>query len=358
MIKYSKIIASLAIVFMFSSCNPDDGPKAAKLRDYQTQYNTEKADIEEFLRTHKYSVVDNPGAQDDQDVAFTEVPENDPTSIWNSGELLSRNVTRKDVDYTIYYLKLREGGGADLNDLHAQPSNVDGVLAAYEGRYIARAKVAIEDEGVEIGDLIHRQFEINPFPSTFLSLETVIYGWKEIFPQFRPGDVISIDGQPNLYSDFGAGIMFIPSGLAYYNNAQGAIPTYAPLIFSFKLYDIIRLDQDGDGIPSYLEDLNQDRYIYVDDLGVASPEDDTDGDGIANFMDIDDDNDGTLTKTELRRPRANPSMPFTYYSYNGAVEDDLSTPDIDETQGVPSCGATPDYTTPTRLRRYLDPTCN
>jgi hypothetical protein len=30
--------------------------------------------------------------------------------------------------------------------------------------------------------------------------------------------------------------------------------------FSFKLFELQRLDQDGDGIPSYLEDLNGDGY--------------------------------------------------------------------------------------------------
>jgi hypothetical protein len=34
-----------------------------------------------------------------------------------------------------------------------------------------------------------------------------------------------------------------------------------PLIFKFKLFAISRLDQDGDGIPSYLEDLNGDGYM-------------------------------------------------------------------------------------------------
>jgi hypothetical protein len=65
--------------------------------------------------------------------------------------------------------------------------------------------------------------------------------------------------EPLLYN--GAGVMFIPSGLAYYSTGSGSIPTYVPLIFKFKLFAISRLDQDGDGIPSYLEDLNGDGYM-------------------------------------------------------------------------------------------------
>jgi hypothetical protein len=41
-----------------------------------------------------------------------------------------------------------------------------------------------------------------------------------------------------------------------------SIPAYAPLIFSIKLYEINRLDSDGDGILNFQEDLNNDGYIY------------------------------------------------------------------------------------------------
>ncbi len=376
MTKFSKIIALIAIVFSLSGCNPDDDTPRAKLRNYQTQYLTDKANIEEFLKTHSYSVLENPGAHDDQDVTFTEVEMDDPTSMWNSGELISRTVTRNDVDYTLYYISIREGGGADQSALRSQPTNVDAVLAAYEGRYLKRATAqdSISVPGIGVGDLIHRVFESNPFPSTFLALESTIPAWGEIFPEFRPGDRTSVTGEPNLYTDFGAGIMFVPSGLAYYNNAQGAIPAYSPLIFSFKLYDINRLDQDNDGIPSYLEDSG-DRYIRLNpDMTAVDPADDTDGDGIANYMDVDDDNDGVTTRAELRRP-ANPNNPnasATYYSFFGDAIDDLTTPFIDETRGIPRCFTTPpqydpvtntiiyneeDFTAEPRLRRHLDPNC-
>ncbi|HEX8562729.1 MAG TPA: FKBP-type peptidylprolyl isomerase [Flavobacterium sp.] len=374
MTNFYRIIAVIAIIISFAGCNPSDDDPTVKLRDYNTQYVTDLALIQEFLKTHSYTVNNNPGAHTDQDVTFTDVPENDPTAIWNSEQLLEWPVTRNGVSYTIYYLKLRDGGGADASNLRMQPSNVDAVLAAYEGRYITRAIAANEEEGIEVGDLVHRVFENTPFPTNFLPLESVIQGWREIFPQFRPGDRTSVVGEPNLYTDFGAGVMFIPSGLAYYNNLQGSIPAYAPLIFSFKLYDVNRLDQDSDGIPSYLEDLNGDRYIRYNEEGVANTEDDTDDDGIADYLDFDDDNDGALTRTELRRPvdPAHPNAAFTYYSFNGAAVDDPTTPFINETYGIPRCFTTPptydpdsgtinynplDFTAADRLRRHLDPTC-
>jgi hypothetical protein len=92
--------------------------------------------------------------------------------------------------------------------------------------------------------------------------------------------------------------MFIPSGLGY-AAGSASIPSYSPLVFSFKLFELQRLDQDGDGIPSYLEDLDGDGYSRVLATGVLNP-DDTDGDGIPNFLDVDDDGDGYGTKTKLK----------------------------------------------------------
>ena len=104
--------------------------------------------------------------------------------------------------------------------------------------------------------------------------------------------------------------MFLPSGLAYFQNGPGSIPSYAPLVFSFKLYEIQRLDTDGDGILNYQEDLDDDDYMYdyrnlinyptfpEDKIRYA---DDTDKDGIPNFLDVDDDGDGYITKLEISK---------------------------------------------------------
>lgn len=298
-------MAVLLVVVSTVSCNPDDESTNAPLRDYQTQYNDDLALIEQFMKTHSYSVVNNPGAFDDQDVTYTEVPLDDPSAMWNSPDKHVRTYTRNGVEYSIYYISIREGGGADQSALLSQPTNVDAVLSSYEGRYLIKQPSLDENQNPildENGDpvMIYKNnvFETNPYPETFLGLESTIFGWREIFPQFRPGNHSSTNGQPNIYTDFGSGIMFIPSALAYYNNAKGSIPAYAPLIFAFKLYDINRLDQDGDGIPSYREDINGDRYFYFDEDGAAIG-DDSDLDEVPDYLDLDDDNDGLLTRTEI-----------------------------------------------------------
>ncbi|MBX9806224.1 MAG: FKBP-type peptidylprolyl isomerase, partial [Flavobacteriaceae bacterium] len=154
-------------------------------------------------------------------------------------------------------------------------------------------------------------------------------GWSEIFPLFKTG---TSDINPNgtvTHKDFGAGVMFLPSGLAYYNTGKGSIPAYAPLVFSFKLYEIQRLDQDGDGIPSYQEDLNGDGYMRFLATGVDNI-DDTDKDGIPDFFDVDDDGDNYTTKLELKKPDG------TYHTF----------------ETVPSCS-----TSIKGIKRYLTSDC-
>ena len=92
------------------------------------------------------------------------------------------------------------------------------------------------------------------------------------------------------FDKFGRGLIFMPSGLGYFNSAQTSIPTYSPLIFEISVFTINKSDHDGDGVLSINEDPNKDGNPYNDD---------TDEDGVINMYDEDDDGDGILTKDEL-----------------------------------------------------------
>jgi len=332
-----KVLLVLVLSIIAISCSKDDDPVTAPIRDYATQYAADLDTIQKFLKTHAITVTNNPGFTDDQDVAFTVVPELDPSSIWGSNatthnaNLLELSVEKDDITYVIYYLQLRQGFGPTSKS----PCNLDGVLAAYKGRLMNEAAT---------------DFETNNFPQTYFSLSAVIRGWSEVFPKFKTGSYTSNTDGSITYSDFGAGVMFIPSGLAYFSGSSVGIPSYSPLIFNFKLFEVQRSDNDGDGIPSYLEDLNGDGYIRDND---TTYEDDTDQDGTPNAFDVDDDGDAMLTKEEIKYTLLGNTY---YYPFNGAAVDDPATPQ-DETKGIPSCGASPDYTTPTRLRKHLDASC-
>jgi hypothetical protein len=79
--------------------------------------------------------------------------------------------------------------------------------------------------------------------------------------KFKGGTYSSNPDGTVSYRDFGAGV-FYTIRLGYFSQGQNSIPAYAPLIFSIKLYEINRLDSDGDGILNFQEDLNNDGYIY------------------------------------------------------------------------------------------------
>ena len=342
-------ILSITTLSLFSCSKNNDTAEVTPPRDYAVQYASDITDIEEYLKTYYITVVDHAGFADDQDVTFTKIPVGGTQkSIFDQTtyQLKSKAVVLNDITYKLYYLVLREGTGT-------APSNVDGVLASYRGDFLEQT---IESN---VSSLSATLFEEVKYPQQIISLFNTIVGWSETFPQFKTGSYSTRADGTISYNDFGAGIMFIPSGLGYYAAGSASIPSYSPLVFSFKLFELQRLDQDGDGIPSYLEDLNGDGYSRVLATGVLNP-DDTDGDGIPNFLDVDDDGDGYGTKNEIKRPNITVNGSSTangYYPYSGAINDDPLTPNVDERQGIPAYIATSktlDYTTVGRNRVHLD----
>ncbi|MDY0089074.1 MAG: FKBP-type peptidylprolyl isomerase [Flavobacteriaceae bacterium] len=297
-----KLFVLLIVTAGIFSCKDDDDISIPPPRPYDEQYAVDIEAIEEFLSTHYITVTDNPGIYDDMDVVINEIPENGTqTSIKDHPDLTFREVNYHDIVYKVYYLPLRTGIGEN-------PSNVDAVLVTYNGTLL---------DGT--------QFEYTQTPTNMLALDNMIKGWSEIFPKFKTGSYTSNPDGTISFNDFGAGMMFLPSGLGYYNSSRASIPAYSPLVFSFKLFEIQRLDHDNDGIPSYLEDINGDGYLTA--------EDDTDGDGIPDYRDVDDDGDGVLTRTEIKDASGN-IIPF---------------------EDIPDCSGNTEN--PDRLRKYRDPSC-
>jgi hypothetical protein len=110
------------------------------------------------------------------------------------------------------------------------------------------------------------------YPQQIISLFSTIAGWSETFPQFKTGSYTTRADGTISYNDFEQELcLFLPVMLP-------VVLVFRPTTFgfSFKLFELQRLDQDGDGIPSYLEDLNGDGYVRVLATGVLNP-DDTDG---------------------------------------------------------------------------------
>jgi hypothetical protein len=354
--KFKLYFFLFTLSFSFFSCEKDERSiPVLPPRDYAVQNETEKAIIKEFLDSNYISL----GVTDDLDVSFKKIDNGQPSvySLLNSPtypKLLVRKAKFHNVDYDLYHLVLKEGVGE-------APCNLDQVLAAYKGSYLSRDAASV---------LTTTFFEESRFPTIGLNLGATIPGWGEIFPQFKAGKSSVSSGKVS-FSNFGAGVMFLPSALAYYNVGNRDIPAYTPLIFSFKLYEVKRLDTDNDGVPSCYEDLDKDGYLYDYRNTVLYPTasaaglEDTDKDGIPDFLDTDDDGDGISTFNEIKRPNIEINKVFIsngIYPFNGTVDedgkpyDDPTTENINEGQGIPSYkdGKEDNFVKTDRIRVHLD----
>lgn len=267
---FFKLFLFISFSILITSCTGTDTPTTETKRDFSEQYVKDMDSIDQFIDTH-FMTVDT-----DFNVTFTEIePGGTELSIRNQSEypLEFKTVTSTDesdtVSYKVYYLKIREGNGL-------QPTSVDSAYVSYEGRRLDKV-----------------QFDNSPSPLWF-QLQSVIQGWAEIIPLFKAGSFDTTVGpNPTQFTDFGVGVLFVPSGLAYFNAIPSSlIPQYSPLIFSFKLKNVRYRDHDRDGIFSKDE---------VDPLVPGQkPEDyDLDSDKFANMYDVDDDGDNYMTKNEI-----------------------------------------------------------
>ncbi|MBS7255726.1 FKBP-type peptidyl-prolyl cis-trans isomerase [Flavobacterium branchiicola] len=337
------LLAGIAIV----SCNKkdDDEVVVVPLRDYTEQYKADNDSITKYLKTHYIKEVTA-----DFDITFEKIPAGGAqVSVWDQQDypLQNRDVYNDDITYKVYYLVLNEGVGQN-------PINTDRINASYVGSLL-NGTVFDTSNGIPI------TFDLFVYDE-----KSVIEGWAEIFPKFKTGNSTTDASGVVTYNNFGAGVMFLPSGLGYYASGQTDIPAYSPLMFSFKLMGLARWDHDKDGVFDYNEDVNGDGYTYnlADKVKYPNPPaalklvDDTDGDGTPDFLDIDDDGDGYTTLFEITKPTGAPVTGISkYYPYD-PIPDSPVTPNVDETEtwGIPAVlpNGTIDYTTPGRNRLHVD----
>jgi hypothetical protein len=323
-------VLGLTALMFFAGCQKDDTMDPIPARPHADVYPEDLAKLEAYLKAHYVDITDTNtnGKIDVEEIVIDSLDLTHTVSIWDQTAypLQFKMVNIYGVNFKVYYLKFAPGTGDS-------PCGVDRILTSYKGLLL---------DGT--------QFDFSPNAVEF-NMIGLVKGWEYIFPEFKTGTTTTNgDGTLN-HSDYGSGVMFLPSGLGYYNAGFGNIPNYAPLVFTFNLYAVNHLDQDFDGIESRFE------YAFNADGTLI----DTDSDGVPNVFDADDDNDGYLTKDEIRTTlidvTPDPDVEYTFsYPYNGAAVDDPAT-FINETHGIPNCGNT-DFTSPTRLRKHLDPSCH
>ena len=308
--KVSHFLLFLFLSSILLSCKKDPAPVVAPPRDFQVQYDEDIVLIDDYLNEH-YLTVDA-----ENNVTFTKIPEGGTQQSIREQQLFplqfrtlksDRRVTNlvdglvdDPVDYKMYYMIINEGGGV-------RPGVVDSVFVSYKG-----------------WKLDNVVFDQNNTPIWFEN-NSVVPGFRQILTQIKTAENFADnpDGIVN-FNNFGNAVVFIPSGLAYFNTSPANIGAYKNLIFQIKLQSVLYRDQDRDGIRSKDE-------RYGDNLDIWKQ--DSDGDNVPDFLDVDDDDDFVLTKIEIKDPEGN------YYDF----------------ESIPDCND--DTTTTGRLKKHIDPLC-
>jgi len=275
------VLAGFALVAANCKKN-DDG--AIQVRDRQEVYDDDKSKIETFLKTKAFSFDENGN------LSFEDISEGNSGSIWNQQEYPLQSVELKndaytsqtvtgrikdDVSYKVYYVIINEGGGD-------YAKTIDDVYTKYTGFLL---------DGVTKFDQNDYGFW-SSYPQTrYASNVELISGYRQILQQIKTASDIyeNPDGTYG-FNNAGRVIVFIPSGLGYFNTATGAVGGYTPIIFDISLIMKKEVDHDNDGILSKYEDINGNGNFW---------DDDTDGDGKPDFLDLDDDADGKTTREEI-----------------------------------------------------------
>ncbi|GAA4276365.1 FKBP-type peptidyl-prolyl cis-trans isomerase [Aquimarina mytili] len=275
--------AIILTVVLYACNNDDDGSliEAEPVRDRAEQQVTDDAQLVEYLKTHFFTTVDvdlNDDTVIDYQTAILDTIAGDnsgETSIMDSGKLITKEVTFADTKYKLYVLNIDSG----RVDKHV-PKFADSTLVTYRGELLYNSTPVFDSAATPV----------------WFDLTTLVPGFREAMVDFGEASTIDIDMVDGTFTATGFGhlIVFMPSGLGYFagNGPSGRIPSYSPLIFNIQLYRVNESDHDRDGIPSYLEDLDNDRLV-------ADSDDNTDGDQFSNYNDADDDNDGVLTRDEI-----------------------------------------------------------
>jgi FKBP-type peptidyl-prolyl cis-trans isomerase len=263
------------LAFTLTQCDDTTRSVITPLRDYEEQRTADNDSIISFLQSHYYNYEEYANAASGERVEFTiDSLINAPGKTPMIDQVEEHEVQIKDQDgnfitHTMYVIPNVRVGVGD------SPTISDDVYITYKGMFL---------DGYS--------FDQSEQQIWFPGLST-IQGFYELYPFIKRG-TWEVDPETGLitYDGFGTAIAIMPSALGYYGSQSSPNGRqYAPLIFAVDLYTFTTADHDEDSVPTSEEDIDGNRH-FTDDV------DDTDGDGIPNYLDNDDDGDGILTIDE------------------------------------------------------------
>ncbi len=284
-----KAILAMAVSILLFSCGNDDGPDVELIppRLLSEVVTEDEAALTEYLQTHFYNYEDfeNPPADFDFRIVLDTIAgaNGDKRPLINDVQSLALEVSSEDfglednetVSHTLYYLIPRNGTGET-------PTVADSTYIRYEGSLLS---------GVTFDATSDYTWQYLPF---------FLRGYSQAVARIQVGSdiVVNPDGTTEI-TNAGVGVIFLPSGLAYFNGSSNGIPPYSPLIFKVSVGLFVSdTDYDNDGIPSIMEDLNGDGDVTNDNTD-ADQEQRFRAPALPNHLDSDDDGDGIPTRDEI-----------------------------------------------------------
>ena len=272
--KEKGVLLFIAALSILAACNNDDsldGVEVVPPRPLAEVEAENDATIKEYLKTHYYNYeeFENPPADFNFKIVLDTITSETQDKIPLSDQVSTMTIPVSSetfnleddvvVDHTLYYLEAREGIGGS-------PTVGDSTLVKYEGQLLS-------------GNV----FDSN-VTYTWQYLPFFLRGYAAGISNFKVGtEVISNPDGTSEITGSGIGLMFLPSGLAYYNNP--------PLSGGISLYDIL-VFQVNTGLFEEATDYDNDDTDESVEL--------SSGFGfLPNHLDRDDDQDGTLTRDEI-----------------------------------------------------------
>jgi len=275
-IKLNLFFVLLASLVFYACPNDDDNITVVPEADRTEQQAIDGPLLIEYLENHYYNSDELAGLSNPSmnDIVVTELGDGETVPAGHTllmDAVVTGNVNYQDADYVYYYLNVNQGGG---------------------NSYQFTDDLRLNYSGNTLEELV---FDSSASPVVF-DLTGTIPGWTIIAPNFNTAGSFELNPDGTVsYEDAGVGMMFLPSGLAYFSASPPGLTSYENLIFRFEIFQSEENDHDLDGVPSYLEDIDGNGFV-IDE------EDDTDDDNIADFLDQDDDGDGVLTINEDLEP--------------------------------------------------------
>ncbi len=271
-----QLIYTITISLFMLSCSEDDDGVTAITIDRGEQQIIDAEELSTYLATHYYNSFDLSQMTDPrlEDIEIEELSADETLPAGKTllaDVVVKRSVTFSDTTYDYYILKISE------NDESAEtPNSTDTILSRYEGSLLD-------------GEI----FDNSSTPVEF-DLTSTVLGFSLAFTDFKVASSFEVNTDGTVtYSKPGLGAVFMPSGLGYFSTSITGVPSLSELVFKFELYTTRTNDHDNDGVLSHLEDVDEDKIVTNDD---------TDGDTLLNYLDADDDGDGTPTAEEDLEP--------------------------------------------------------